>query len=98
MRIEKAYVIDNIRNIAAQVLPKGSSLYLYGSRARNDNREDSDWDLLLLLNKKVNDTEDFRMYAYPIMECGFNLWQYFSVHTYSKVDWYEGPHTMFFYK
>ncbi len=29
-------VIDNIRQVAASVLPKGSSLYLYGSRARGD--------------------------------------------------------------
>ena len=95
--MEKSQVIDNIRNVAAQVLPKGSTLYLYGSRARNDNREDSDWDLLLLLDKKGDDTDDFRLYAYPIMERGFDLWQYFSVHTYSKDDWYNGLHTMYFY-
>ena len=95
--MEKAQVIDNIRNVAARVLPKGSALYLYGSRARNDNREDSDWDLLLLLDKKGNDADDFRLYAYPIMERGFDLWQYFSVHTYSKQDWYKGPHTMYYY-
>ena len=95
--MEKAQVIDNIRSVAARVLPKGSTLYLYGSRARNDNREDSDWDLLLLLDKKGNEADDFRLYAYPIMERGFDLWQYFSVHTYSKTDWYKGPHNMYYY-
>ena len=35
-------VIDNIRQVAASVLPKGSSLYLYGSRAHGDAPEDSD--------------------------------------------------------
>lgn|GEM_PF-3541076 len=29
-------VIDNIRQAAASVLPKGSSLYFYGSCARGD--------------------------------------------------------------
>lgn len=49
--MERQQVIDNIRQVAACVLPKGSRLYLYGSRARGDYHEDSDWDLLLLLDK-----------------------------------------------
>jgi len=95
--MNRKQVIDTIQQVAANVLPKGSSLYLYGSRARGDNHEDSDWDLLLLLDKKKEDADDFRKYAYPIIEQGFNLWQYFSVHTYTKDEWYNGPHAMFFY-
>ncbi len=95
--MERTQIIDNIRQVAAKVLPKGSALYLYGSRARGDFHEDSDWDLLLLLDKKAQGEDDFRQYAYPIMERGFDLWQYFSVHTYTKDEWYNGPHAMFFY-
>ncbi len=95
--MEQAKIIESIKQVAARVLPKGSLLYLYGSRARGDWHEGSDWDLLLLLNKKENETEDFRRYAYPIIEQGFDLWQYFSVHTYTKEEWYNNPHTMFFY-
>ena len=32
--MDKSQIIENIREVAASVLPKGSSLYLYGSRAR----------------------------------------------------------------
>ncbi len=92
-----AQVIDNIRQVASSVLPQGSKLYLYGSRARGDAREDSDWDLLLLLDKPQQDSTDFDRYAYPIMERGFDLWQYFSVHTYTKDEWYNGPHAMYYY-
>ena len=49
--MERSQVIDNIRQVAASVLPKGSTLYLYGSRARGDYHENSDWDLLVLLDK-----------------------------------------------
>ena len=41
--MERSQVIDNIRQVAASVLPKGSTLYLYGSRARGDDHEDSGW-------------------------------------------------------
>ena len=95
--MERQQVIENIKKVAQQVLPKGSTLYLYGSRARGDYHEDSDWDLLLLLDQPSNKTEDFQKYVYPIMEQGFEMWQYFSIHTYTKNEWYNGPHAMFYY-
>ena len=95
--MERTQVIDNIRQVAASVLPKGSTLYLYGSRARGDWNDDSDWDLLLLLSNEDDGDESFRRYAYPIIVRGYDLWQSFSVHTYSKDEWYNGPHTMFYY-
>ena len=52
-------VIESIREVASSVLPQGSKLYLYGSRARGDAHEDSDWDLLLLLDKPHKESTDF---------------------------------------
>lgn len=94
---DKAQVIDNIRQVASSVLPQGSKLFLYGSRARGDARKDSDWDFLLLLDKPHRESTDFEKYAYPIMEQGFDMWQYFSVHTYTKDEWYNTPHSMFYF-
>ncbi len=44
-------IIHQIQRIGRQVLPEDAHLLLYGSRARGDFREDSDWDLLILLNR-----------------------------------------------
>ena len=95
--MEQSKVIESIKQVARNILPKGSSLYLYGSRARNDYHKDSDWDLLLLLDKPKREFDDFDKYAYPIMEQGFEMWQYFSVQTYTKDEWYNTPHSMFYF-
>ena len=95
--MDSMQIIERISQLAYKVLPSGSSLWLYGSRARGDNHEDSDWDLLLLLDQPQEEPDDFNKFAYPIMALGYDLWQYFSVHTYTKNEWYNCPHPMFYY-
>ena len=41
-----------------EVLPGDAQLLFFGSRARGDNRNDSDWDILILLNKNKLDSFD----------------------------------------
>lgn len=79
-------VIDNIRQVAASVLPKGSSLYLYGSRARGDAREGSDWDLLLLLDKAHLSPDDYDA-TYPFRELGWGIGEEINPHIYTETQW-----------
>ena len=83
-----AQVIDNIKKVAHNVLPSGSSLYLYGSRARGDAREGSDWDLLILLDKPKLDADDYDM-TYPFREFGWDNGEEISPHIYTKKQWKE---------
>jgi predicted nucleotidyltransferase len=56
--MEKTQMINHIKQTAANVLPKGSTLYLYGSRARGDYHDDSDWDLLILLRYRKDENSE----------------------------------------
>lgn len=82
--MDKAQMINHIKQTAANVLPKGSTLYLYGSRARGDYHDDSDWDLLILLDKPKIVHEDFDNYSYPFVLMGWNLGADVRPHAYTK--------------
>ena len=95
--MEQKNVIERILKVAASVLPKNSNLYLYGSRARGDNHKNSDWDLLLLLDKPNLDHEDFEKYSYPFIEMGWDIGEDIRPHAYTKKEWFNGPRSLFYY-
>ena len=86
--MDKASVISNIKAIASKTLPAGSTLLLYGSRARGDNRADSDWDLLILLDKSKLHSQDYD-YGYPFREFGWDIGEEINPHIYTKKQWNE---------
>ena len=86
--MDKQQIINNIQQVAAKVLPQGSSLYLYGSRARGDNHEESDWDLLILLDKQKLVADDYDV-AYSFRELGWDIGEDISPHIYTKKQWSE---------
>ena len=60
-------IIDKIKELKETVLPSGK-LILFGSQARRDANVDSDWDMLLLLDKEKITPSDFDTYAYPFVD------------------------------
>ena len=83
----KVNTISAIRSLGQEILPKGSQLWLYGSRARGDHHKHSDWDSLLLLDKEKISDEDFNNLSYPFIELGMEHGQYFSPQMYTKREW-----------
>ena len=80
------YILQSIKARAKEVLPKNGKAILFGSQARGDYREDSDWDLLLLLDKpKLSPTVD--EYAYPFFELGWQLDAEIHPLLYTMTDW-----------
>ncbi len=45
-------ILSLLKNVAKEKMPKGTIVKLFGSRARGEAREDSDWDVLILLDKE----------------------------------------------
>ena len=87
--------IEDIKTLVGKTLPANSTLLLYGSRARGDNRPDSDWDLLILLDKSKLVAEDYDV-IYPFRELGWDIGEEISPHVYTKKQWGEWTFLLFY--
>ena len=87
LKMEQKEVIEHIKETARRILPPGASLWLYGSRARGDARPDSDYDLLILLDKESITGEDHDKYSYPLRLLGWDMNEEINTHIYPKQAW-----------
>ena len=79
-------ILDRIKSIVLDKDPL-AKVYLYGSRARGTMKPDSDWDLLILLNKdKITDDIE-RSVTYPLYDLEFEIGEVISPMVYSEKEW-----------
>ena len=88
--MEQSQVIERIKELGQRILPEGASLWLYGSRARGDARPDSDYDLLILLDKEKVNMADYD-YSFDFFMDGLNMGEEINAHIYTKKDWSKWP-------
>ena len=85
MKTKTQHIGQLIRHYINAIDPK-ADVILYGSRARGDERPDSDWDILVLTDYSVDliTERKFRDKLYDLeLETGEPL----SIFVYSKNDW-----------
>ena len=90
-------IFKEIQALKRQILPN-ERVILFGSQARGDAREDSDWDLLVLLDKNERQNQDdFDNFAYPFSEIGWEYGVAINPVLFTRAEWDRGK--MFpFYK
>ena len=91
----KADVLIKLKETLRDVLPVGAHAYLYGSQARGNASLDSDWDVLILLDKQKIEAEDYDNVSYPLVELGWSLNACISPVLYTMKDWVKYRFTPF---
>lgn len=84
------------KQVAKHVLPLGSQVWLYGSRARKEAREDSDWDLLILIDKDQLVSNDEDLYSYPFVVEGWKHASAASPLLFTYKDWQKRSASPFY--
>ncbi len=75
--------------------PKARAI-LFGSRARGDARRDSDWDILILLDKERITSVDKDAISYPIFELGWEIDEMIHPIMYTTKEWEAKSFTPFY--
>jgi predicted nucleotidyltransferase len=78
-----------LQRIKKIILDKDPSakVFLYGSRARGTVKPDSDWDILILLNKDKITVDIERNVTCPLYDLEFETGEVISPIVYSEKEW-----------
>lgn len=90
-------LIDALKAKAEEILPKGSQVAIFGSRARGDARPDSDWDLHILIpGEEKLPWSRWDTYAWPFAEIGLQYDEIVNPRLYSFAGWLKRSFLPFF--
>jgi len=81
----------HIKKIKSIILEKepDARIILYGSRARGNPHPESDWDLLILLNKEIINNKTDKNIAYPLYDLELEVGEVITPMIYSQKEWYS---------
>ena len=88
----KRHIIQLIRQKVNDI-DSTAEVILYGSRARGDNKRDSDWDVMILLKQKNVDKRVEQTFRHHLLDLELEIGVPISVFVYSKSDW-EGKYSI----
>ena len=93
---KRLQIISLIRDTIRASEPT-AQIILYGSRARGDARETSDWDVLAIVDKPRLSLKDRSNIQYPVWDKGLELGQEINVFPYTRRQWEQTPLSLFKY-
>ena len=80
------HIFNEIQTLKREILPN-EKVILFGSQARGDAREDSDWDLLVLVDANSLNLDEERQYYSPFTKIEWKYDVDLNVLVYAKNDW-----------
>lgn len=95
MKKERKHILAAIRKCLAKNLPASGKAILFGSQARDTAREDSDWDILIILDKDKLMADDYDNITYPLTELGWELGEEINPVMYTAQEWEKYRNTTF---
>lgn len=89
-------ILNEIRRLANKMFgDREAFVYLYGSRARGNAANDSDWDLLIVTDDAISSKDDFERFAFPFAEIGWKYGEQITPLLYTKSQWEAERGTVF---
>ena len=89
-------IIQRIKAAVQQKEPT-AKVFLYGSRARNEANSESDWDILILVQKDKISNQFENEITDPIYDIEFETGEVISPMVYSEKEWYSKYSVTSFY-
>ena len=83
---DKNFILKLIKK-SVKITEPNAILILYGSYARGDYNEDSDLDLLVLIDKDEITRSDQKRIKYPLYDIEFDTGTIISALIFTKKDW-----------
>ncbi len=89
-------LFDGVKAIMRGIAPLKGKAILFGSRARGDAKNTSDWDILVLLDKERITSDDMDAISYPIHEIAWEIDEMVNPVMYTMRDWESKKGTPFY--
>jgi len=87
MPVSDQHIVRTIKDVIKAVDPSAEVL-LFGSRARGDFHSDSDWDILIIVDKEKLTWEDEKIFRHKLYDLELEIAQPISIFVYSRIEWY----------
>ena len=93
---DRKILSEGINDILKRNAPLKGKVILFGSRARGTARSDSDWDILILLDKDRITPSDIDNVSYPVRELGWNIGEMINPIMFTEKEWEMKSFTPFY--
>ena len=87
-------IIRLIQQTVRQQEPN-ADIILYGSRARGEARKDSDWDVIVIIDKPTLKFSEKGMIDYTLWTKGLELGEEINTFEYTRKQWDDLPPSLF---